>query len=57
VVELPRRDHDEVVRRREAWHDPDPAATPYGQVSGFGGERMAAPPMPPVRLRPRTAGS
>ena len=51
------RDHDEVVGRREAWNDADPAPAPYGDVPGFGGERMAAPPMPPVRLRPRAAGS
>lgn len=49
-------DHEEVVGHREEWNgDGESWVSPrFGQVRGFGGRRMLAPPMPPVRLRPRS---
>lgn len=41
--------HEEVVAARNAWERGDPR---FGQVPG-GGNRATAPPIPPVRLRPR----
>jgi len=51
-------DHDEVVRFREDWNAEAEAGVPprFGQVPGFDGARMLAPPMPNVRLRPRAPG-
>lgn len=52
------RDHGEVVRDREEWNGEGESWMPprFGQVRGFEGPRMLAPPMPPVRLRPWTPG-
>ncbi|RYU09469.1 pirin family protein [Nocardioides iriomotensis] len=49
------RSHDEVVEQREAWNGPGVSWTPprYGEVAGFDGDRLLAPPMPNVRLRTR----
>lgn len=49
------RSHDEVVEQREAWNGPGVSWTPprYGGVRGFAGDRLLAPPLPPVRLRAR----
>ncbi|HET7172955.1 MAG TPA: pirin family protein [Nocardioidaceae bacterium] len=44
------RDHDEIVRFRELWNA---GSAQFGEVAGFPGERLLAPPMPTVRLRPR----
>ncbi|MEO3937767.1 pirin family protein [Dermatophilaceae bacterium Soc4.6] len=45
------RTHDEVVAARDQWNaGGDPR---FGEVDYPGGERLAAPPMPSVRLRPR----
>lgn len=50
--------HEEVVRLREEWNGQGESWVPprFGQVHGFDGPRMLAPPMPPVRLRPRAPG-
>lgn len=47
------RSHDEVVAFREAWQAEDER---FGRVGGYVGEvdRLPAPPIPPVRLRPRS---
>lgn len=47
------RSHDEVVAFREAWQRED---AQFGRVEGYVGEvaRLPAPPIPPVRLRPRS---
>ena len=49
------RSHDEVVAQREDWNGEGPGWVPprYGEVAGFDGDRLLAPPMPNVRLRPR----
>lgn len=49
------RSHDEVVEFRRQWQQHDPR---FGEVSGYRGRlaRLPAPPMPPVRLRPRRPG-
>jgi len=49
------RSHDEIVEFRQLWQDGDER---FGQVSGYQGrlERLPAPAMPPLRLRPRRAG-
>jgi quercetin 2,3-dioxygenase len=49
------RSHDEVVEQRAAWNGPGVSWTPsrYGEVAGFDGDRLLAPPMPNVRLRTR----
>jgi hypothetical protein len=49
------RSHDEVVEQRAAWNGPGVSWTPprYGEVTGFDGDRLLAPPMPHVRLRTR----
>ncbi|MEV0679133.1 pirin family protein [Actinosynnema sp. NPDC050436] len=44
------RDHDEVVRFRDEWQA---AADRFGQVTGYPGDRLPAPPLPMGRLRPR----
>jgi redox-sensitive bicupin YhaK (pirin superfamily) len=50
------RDHEEVLRHREDWNRAGEPGSPsrFGEVPGFEGERMHAPPMPNVRLRPWT---
>jgi len=49
------RSHEEIVEFRREWHDGD---TRFGEVRGYRGrlDRLPAPPLPPVRLRPRRAG-
>jgi hypothetical protein len=49
------RSHDEVVDQCAAWNGPGVSWTPprYGEVRGFAGDRLLAPPVPPVRLRAR----
>lgn len=49
------RSHDEVAEFRRQWQDADER---FGQVRGYRGrlDRLPAPPLPPVRLRPRRAG-
>jgi redox-sensitive bicupin YhaK (pirin superfamily) len=49
------RSHEEVVEQREAWNGAGVSWTPprYGEVKGFDGDRLLAPPMPHVRLRRR----
>ncbi|WP_409435893.1 pirin family protein [Mycobacterium sp. SMC-14] len=46
------RTHDEIVEFRRRWQDGDEQ---FGQVSGYQGrlQRLPAPAMPPLRLRPR----
>ncbi len=46
------RDHDEIVRFREAWQQ---ESEQFGRVEGYVGDpmRLPAPPLPTVRLRPR----
>lgn len=46
------RSHDEIVEFRRQWNAGD---SRFGRVEGYRGrlERLPAPPMPPVRLRPR----
>ncbi|MGB3332587.1 MAG: pirin family protein [Mycobacterium sp.] len=46
------RTHEEIVEFRRRWQDGDEQ---FGQVSGYQGrlQRLPAPPMPPLRLRPR----
>lgn len=41
--------HDEIVQAREDWE----AGREFGEVHGYAGGRLAAPPMPATRLRPR----
>jgi redox-sensitive bicupin YhaK (pirin superfamily) len=43
------RSHDEIVKAREDWT----AGSAFGEVRGYAGDRLAAPPMPGTRLRPR----
>jgi redox-sensitive bicupin YhaK (pirin superfamily) len=47
------RSHDEIARQREQWES---GAARFGPVPGYSGavERIPAPTMPNVRLRPRT---
>ena len=48
------RSHDELVAQREAWNGSGLAHRPerFGTVEDFDGDRLLAPPMPNVRLRP-----
>lgn len=43
------RDHDEIVEAREDWR----AGVRFGEVRGYDGAALAAPPMPTTRLVPR----
>jgi quercetin 2,3-dioxygenase len=43
------RDHDEIVRAREEWA----RGSAFGEVRGYDGAAMPAPPMPITRLLPR----
>ncbi|HEX6232671.1 MAG TPA: pirin family protein [Jiangellaceae bacterium] len=43
------RSHEEIVQAREDWA----ASRGFGEVRGYAGDRLAAPPMPGTRLRPR----
>nr|WP_239066618.1 pirin family protein [Demequina activiva] len=45
------RDHDEIARAREDWEAKDAR---FGLVPGNGDTRIPAPPLPQVRLTPRT---
>jgi len=49
------RSHDELVAQREAWNGSGLTHRPerFGTVEDFDGDRLLAPPMPNVRLRPR----
>jgi redox-sensitive bicupin YhaK (pirin superfamily) len=44
------RTHDDIVRARLDW---EASAGRFGEVAGHDGQRIPAPPMPEVRLRPR----
>jgi redox-sensitive bicupin YhaK (pirin superfamily) len=44
------RDHDEIVTAREEWTD---GASRFGTVRGYPGDRLPAPALPTVRLKPR----
>lgn len=46
------RSHDEIVEYRRLWQDGD---VRFGSVSGYSGavDRLPAPPLPAIRLRPR----
>jgi redox-sensitive bicupin YhaK (pirin superfamily) len=44
------RDHDEIVEARAAWAD---YGGPFGEVHGYDGSPIPAPPMPITRLVPR----
>ncbi|WP_179435191.1 pirin family protein [Microbacterium pseudoresistens] len=44
------RTHDEIAVAREEW---EAGAERFGHVVGHGAERIPAPPIPPVHLRPR----
>lgn len=52
------RDHDEVVAARARWQaetaDPDGPAPGFGRVPGHPHPPLPAPPMPELRLRPRS---
>ena len=47
------RSHEEIVAFRQLWQDGDER---FGAVDGYRGrlDRLPAPPMPPLRLRPRS---
>lgn len=47
------RSHEDIVEAREAWESHDAR---FGPVEGHGGERIPAPPIPPLRLTPRRRG-
>lgn len=44
------RSHEEIVEAREEW---EANSDRFGHVDGHDGKRIPAPPMPPVRLKPR----
>ncbi|MFY9913693.1 MAG: pirin family protein [Nocardioidaceae bacterium] len=44
------RSHDEIVEFRRRWNDGD---SQFGEVVGFDGDRLLAPPMPNTRLKSR----
>ena len=45
------RSHEDIVAARDAW---EAGSERFGHVIGHGDERIPAPPLPPVRLMPRT---
>ena len=45
------RTGEEIAEAREAWNSP--SAGPFGEVHGYDGERLLAPALPPVPLKPR----
>jgi quercetin 2,3-dioxygenase len=49
------RSHEEIVEQREAWNGSGLRHRPerYGTVTDFDGDRLLAPPLPNIRLRPR----
>jgi redox-sensitive bicupin YhaK (pirin superfamily) len=44
------RDHDDIATAREQWMRADPR---FGTVHGYPGDRLPAPALPTVRLKPR----
>ena len=44
------RDHDDIATAREHWTRADPR---FGTVTGYPGDRLPAPALPTVRLKPR----
>jgi quercetin 2,3-dioxygenase len=44
------RDHDEIAAARADW---EAESDRFGVVDGHAGERIPAPPLPPIRLKPR----
>ncbi len=44
------RSHDDIVEAREAWQQ---ASDRFGQVEGYDGDRLPAPALPHVTIRPR----
>ena len=53
------RSHEELVAQREDWNGEGIEWVPprFGEVKGFAGDRLLAPPMPNVRLRARGRGN
>jgi redox-sensitive bicupin YhaK (pirin superfamily) len=49
------RTHEEIVAQRADWNAGgiDDVPDRFGQVVGFDGERLLAPPMPNTTLKPR----
>ena len=49
------RSHEEIVEQRDAWNGEGLDWVPerFGEVRGFDGDRLLAPPMPNSRLKPR----
>lgn len=47
------RSHDEIEQAREDWETADAAAARFGQVTNHGDERIPAPELPHVTLKPR----
>ena len=45
------RSHEDIAQARDAW---EAGSERFGHVIGHGDERIPAPPLPPVRLMPRT---
>ncbi|MFC9270806.1 pirin family protein [Streptomyces zhihengii] len=43
------RSHEEVAQAREEWMN----STRFGEVTGYDGDRLSAPELPPVALKPR----
>lgn len=44
------RSHEEIVEARQAWQD---ATDRFGEVEGYDGDRLTAPPLPNATIRPR----
>lgn len=47
------RTHDEIAQARQDWETPDAATARFGHVAAHGTERIPAPELPHVRLKPR----
>ena len=47
------RTHEEIAQARTDWETPDAAAARFGRVVTHGAERIPAPELPNVRLKPR----
>ena len=45
------RNHEDIAAARDGWMRADPR---FGTVHGYAGERLPAPPLPNVRLKPRS---
>lgn len=43
------RSHEEIEAARRDWME----STRFGEVQGYDGDRLAAPELPPVALKPR----